>query len=92
MISKKSWHKKVKWTLKRLVFKPPTNDNQMRELCNSIIQKKYSSHPTSAVVNTALELWKDPNLVNALYNNQTFFICKRKNTNFIWTYFRRKCI
>jgi len=52
---------------------PPTTSSEMRNLCNTIIERRLGSqNPSTAIVSTALSLWEDPILVNALQNNPLF--------------------
>jgi len=85
-LGKSVWHKKARWLIKNLVIKPPTNTNQMRNLCSNIIARRPSRHPhvdtqtafTKNIVGTALALWEDKNLVDALNKNQTFLNAKER--------------
>jgi len=66
--TRKLWHRKARWMLRKVILNPPTSEGQMRNLCNEIIERRHGTHspPTAAIVSTALSLWDDPNLVNAL--------------------------
>jgi len=78
-IVKSAWHKKAKWMMKNVLIKPPSNSTQMRNLCTSIIAKQHGvSSPSAAVVTTALQLWDDPNLVNALQKNMIYLNAKER--------------
>jgi len=69
----KTWHKKARWMLKKVILNPPTNSNQMRNLCNTVVERRFGSEsPSTMIVKTALDLWEDPNLVNALQNNPIY--------------------
>jgi len=73
------WHRKAKWMVKKVLIKPPSTSDEMRNLCTSIIQKRRGFEcPSTAIVSTALSLWEDPNLVNALQNNQLFRNAKER--------------
>jgi len=71
---KKGWHKKARWFLRKVILHPPTNQGQMRNLCNEIIERRHGSHSpsTTAIVSAALSLWDDPQLVGALESNPTY--------------------
>jgi len=73
-ITQKLWHRKARWFIRRILFKTPTNESQMRELCNAVVERRHSmsSPATAVIVNTAMNLWSDPNLVQALNNNPTY--------------------
>jgi len=76
---KKPWLKKAKWTLKKVLLKPPQNTAEMKTLCETIVKRQYGdSSPSSAIISTALSLWEDPNLVAALQRNQTFLNAKER--------------
>jgi len=68
------WHRKARWMLRRVILNPPKSESEMRKLCNEVIERRHGTHspPTAAIVSTALSLWDDPNLVNALENNPTY--------------------
>jgi len=72
--TRKLWHRKARWMLRKVILNPPTSEGQMRNLCNEIIERRHGTHspPTAAIVSTALSLWDDPNLVNALENNPAY--------------------
>jgi len=61
------------------LIKPPNTPEQMRDLCSDIIEQGQGPDSASvAVMNTALQLWTDQNLVNALQNNPTFQNAKER--------------
>eukprot|EP01114_Cavostelium_apophysatum_P001805 TRINITY_DN11576_c0_g1_i1.p1 TRINITY_DN11576_c0_g1~~TRINITY_DN11576_c0_g1_i1.p1 ORF type:complete len:273 (-),score=21.00 TRINITY_DN11576_c0_g1_i1:75-893(-) len=73
------WHRKAKWMVKNVLIRPPTSSTEMRNLCNTIIEKRHGADsPSTAIVSTALSLWDDPNLVNALQNNELFRNAKER--------------
>mmetsp|Transcript_5018 Transcript_5018/g.7050 ORF Transcript_5018/g.7050 Transcript_5018/m.7050 type:complete len:281 (+) Transcript_5018:140-982(+) len=81
-VPKSAWHKKAKFMLKKVLLKPPTDANQLRNLCQNVVTQRYGVDSAStAVMTTALSLWEDPNLVNALQHNQTFQRAKERIQN-----------
>lgn len=73
------WLKKAKWSLKKIILKPPRDTKEMKNLCETIVKRQYGeSSPSSAIISTALSLWEDPNLVAALQRNQTFLNAKER--------------
>lgn len=75
MSSKDGWHRKARWMIKNVLIKPPTTPTEMKDLCNTIIEKRnlqIQCSSSKSIVTTALSLWDDPNLVNALQNNAIF--------------------
>jgi len=96
-LSQKTWHRKAKWLVKKLILKPPENSSQMRDLCSTVVERRFTSQPkqnysltnsnqnnnnsttlTKTIVGTALALWEDKDMVNALNKNQTFLIAKER--------------
>eukprot|EP01117_Protostelium_nocturnum_P014896 TRINITY_DN5719_c0_g1_i2.p1 TRINITY_DN5719_c0_g1~~TRINITY_DN5719_c0_g1_i2.p1 ORF type:complete len:290 (-),score=102.23 TRINITY_DN5719_c0_g1_i2:98-967(-) len=68
--------------LKKVLIKPPTTENQMRELCTDIINREYGSESRStAVVSTAIQLWDDPALKGALIKNSAFLSARERIQN-----------
>lgn len=81
-VTKSNWHKKAKWMLKKVLLKPPSDATQLRNLCQNVLTQRYGTDSAStAVMTTALSLWEDPNLVNALQRNQTFLRAKERIQN-----------
>lgn len=81
-VPKSAWHTKAKFVLKKVLLKPPTDANQLRDLCQNFVTQRYGRDSAStAVMTTALSLWEDPNLVNALQRNQTFLRAKERIQN-----------
>jgi len=67
------WHRKARWMLRKVILNPPTDSNQMRTLCNTVVERRFGAEsPSTAIMKTALDLWADPNLVAALQNNPTY--------------------
>jgi len=67
------WHRKARWLLRKVILNPPRSSVQMKELCNEIIQRRLGqSQSATAIVTTALSLWDDQNLVDALHNNPSY--------------------
>jgi len=59
--------------LKKVILNPPTDSNQMRNLCNTVVERRFGAEsPSTQIVKTALDLWAVPNLVAALQNNPTY--------------------
>jgi hypothetical protein len=45
----------------------------MRRLCNTVVERRFGAEsPSTMIMKTALDLWQDPLLVNALQNNATY--------------------
>jgi len=73
------WFKKAKWTVKKILLKPPQNTREMKNLCETLVKRQYGeASASSAIISTALSLWEDPNLVAALQRNQTFLNAKER--------------
>jgi len=68
------WHRKARWMLRKVILKtPPTDSNQMRDLCNTVVERRFGAEsPSTMIMKTALDLWQDPHLVGALQNNPTY--------------------
>lgn len=70
---RKGWHRKARWMMKKVILNPPTDSNQMRRLCNTVVERRFGAEsPSTMIMKTALDLWQDPLLVNALQNNATY--------------------
>jgi len=69
----KGWHRKARWMMRKVILNPPTDSNQMRHLCNTVVERRFGAEsPSTMIMKTALDLWQDPFLVNALQNNATY--------------------
>eukprot|EP01119_Soliformovum_irregulare_P006093 TRINITY_DN1785_c0_g1_i1.p1 TRINITY_DN1785_c0_g1~~TRINITY_DN1785_c0_g1_i1.p1 ORF type:complete len:252 (-),score=17.29 TRINITY_DN1785_c0_g1_i1:159-914(-) len=68
------WHRKAKWMLKKILLKPPTDQAEMRQLCHNIVERRFGNEAptTTAIVSTALSLFEDQNLVQALNSNPVY--------------------
>jgi len=71
--SQTGWHRKARWMMRKVILNPPTDSTQMRSLCNTVVERRFGAgSPPTMIMKTALDLWQDPLLVNALQNNATY--------------------
>lgn len=69
----KSWHKKARWIVKKILINPPKTTEEMASLCGSVIKRRYGlNSPSAVLMDTAFQLWKDQNLVRCLSENPIF--------------------